>query len=109
MKSELENFDHSQIAVEILDERIFDEIDKFQNGNDSEEKAQELSNTHTPEGGFDSVDHNFVVKLFKVFGYELSGNQSAMNRVCVLLSNFFQNIQQQYNHLISEEGGILNG
>ena len=106
----LENFKNSEIAVKILEDRICNEIDKFQNYHDSEEKAQEVHKVHSPERGFDSADHKFVVKLFKVFGYELSGNKSAMNTVCVTISNFLQNIKHQYNDKISEDNsGIQNG
>ena len=105
MKSKLTNFANSKIAVQILENRISQEIDKFQNMHDPEEKSQEIQKMHTPEGGFDSADHKFVIKLFKVFGYELSGNESAMNHVCVTLSNFLQEMKHQYNDEISEERG----
>ena len=108
MKSKLSNFENSEIVTNILEDRICQEIDNFQNSNDPEEKLQEVQKVHTPEGGFDSADHKFVRKLFTVFGYELSGNQPAMNHVCVTLSNFLQNIKNEYNDEIAENSGGLN-
>ena len=87
----------------LLTQRIEQEKEKFIFHNEPEEKVAEMQPVQTPgNGGFNTQNHQFFVKICQLFKSELLEDKLKMNDMCCLLVEFLKQIQQKF-HRISQE------